>query len=100
MERLLLLLLLLLRLLVVRFIPGRVHRWVAQRLRQRTHNLCSAQLAGGRRSARGQHPGVLEPPPWLELTTREPSTNATRVSPPGSTHTSLPSLTANGRKST
>ncbi|CPB94213.1 Uncharacterised protein [Mycobacterium tuberculosis] len=42
----------------------------------------------------------LEPPPWLELTTREPSTNATRVSPPGSTHTSLPSLTANGRKST
>jgi len=42
----------------------------------------------------------LDPPPWLELTTREPSTSATRVSPPGSTHTSLPSLTANGLRST
>src|SRR5262249_27028060 len=42
----------------------------------------------------------LDPPPWLELTTREPSTRATRDSPPGSTHTSSPSLTANGRRST
>lgn len=42
----------------------------------------------------------FEPPPWLELTTRDPSTSAVRVRPPGSTQTSLPSLTANGRKST
>src|ERR1700744_3887620 len=42
----------------------------------------------------------LDPPPWLELTTRDPSTSATRVRPPGSTHTSSPSLTANGRRST
>src|SRR5271165_3269221 len=42
----------------------------------------------------------LEPPPWLEFTTRDPSTRATRVRPPGNTHTSSPSLTANGRKST
>ena len=42
----------------------------------------------------------LDPPPWLELTTSEPSVSATRVSPPGSTHTSSPSLTANGRRST
>ena len=42
----------------------------------------------------------LEPPPWLELTTSSPSGSATRVSPPGSTHTLSPSLTANGRRST
>ncbi|SKU71794.1 Uncharacterised protein [Mycobacteroides abscessus subsp. abscessus] len=42
----------------------------------------------------------LEPPPWLEFTTSEPSGSATRVSPPGSTHTSSPSLTAKGRRST
>ena len=28
----------------------------------------------------------LEPPPWLELTTYEPSTSAVRVRPPGNTH--------------
>ena len=51
--------------------------------------------------ARGASTQVsLEPPPWLELTTREPSTSATRVSPPGSTQTPSPSLTANGRRST
>jgi hypothetical protein len=42
----------------------------------------------------------LEPPPWLELTTSSPSGSATRVSPPGSTHTLEPSLTAKGRRST
>src|SRR2546421_6474924 len=41
----------------------------------------------------------LEPPPWLELTTSAPSGSATRVSPPGSSQTSLPSLMANGRRS-
>ena len=41
----------------------------------------------------------LEPPPWLELTIRLPSRSATRVSPPGSTRTCSPSLTANGRRS-
>ena len=40
------------------------------------------------------------PPPWLELTTRLPFGSATRVRPPGSTNTSSPSLTANGRRST
>ena len=29
----------------------------------------------------------LDPPPWLELTTSEPSVRATRVSQPGSTQT-------------
>ncbi len=28
----------------------------------------------------------FEPPPWLELTTYDPSRSATRLSPPGSTH--------------
>src|SRR5205823_535577 len=42
----------------------------------------------------------FDPPPWLELTTSDPSGSATRVKPPGSTHTSSPSLTANGRRST
>ena len=42
----------------------------------------------------------FDPPPWLELTTSDPSGSATRVRPPGSTHTDSPSLTANGRKST
>ncbi len=42
----------------------------------------------------------LDPPPCEELTTSSPSGSATRVSPPGSTHTRLPSLTANGRRST
>src|SRR6266513_2297311 len=41
----------------------------------------------------------FEPPPWLELTTTLPSGSATLVSPPGTTHTLSPSLTANGRKS-
>src|SRR5205085_11418045 len=41
----------------------------------------------------------LEPPPWLELTTTLPSGSATLVSPPCTTHTLSPSLTANGRKS-
>ena len=42
----------------------------------------------------------FEPPPWLEFTTRLPSGSATRLSPPGSTNTLVPSLTANGRRST
>src|SRR2546430_11085890 len=42
----------------------------------------------------------LEPPPCEEFTTRLPSGTATRVSPPGRTNTELPSLTANGRRST
>src|SRR5205085_4797452 len=42
----------------------------------------------------------FDPPPWLELTTRLPSGRATRVRPPGTTHTRSPSLTANGRRST
>jgi hypothetical protein len=55
----------------------------------------------GRAAARGASTQVsFEPPPWLELTTREPSTRATRVRPPGNTHTLSPSLTANGRRST
>ena len=32
----------------------------------------------------------LVPPPWLELTTSEPASSATRVSPPGTMRTSLP----------
>src|SRR5260221_8871561 len=35
----------------------------------------------------------LVPPPWLELTTSEPSRSATRVSPPGTICTSLPDST-------
>ncbi len=41
----------------------------------------------------------FEPPPCELLTTSWPSGSATRVSPPGSTQTSVPSLTANGRRS-
>jgi hypothetical protein len=41
----------------------------------------------------------LVPPPWLELTTREPFRSATRVKPPGITLVSLPDST-NGLKST
>src|SRR5690606_186012 len=35
----------------------------------------------------------FDPPPRLEFTISSPSGSATRVSPPGSTHTSSPSLT-------
>src|SRR3954462_7199136 len=41
----------------------------------------------------------LVPPPWLELTTSEPSLRATRVSPPGTMVIFLPDST-NGRRST
>ena len=41
----------------------------------------------------------FDPPPWLELTTYDPGRSATRVRPPGSTQTSSPLLTANGRRS-
>ena len=42
----------------------------------------------------------FEPPPREEFTISSPSPSATRVRPPGSTQTRLPSLTANGRRST
>src|SRR5262249_17796512 len=42
----------------------------------------------------------FEPPPWLELTTYEPSRSATRVSPPGSTHAPPGSVGTNRRRST
>src|SRR5580704_19726772 len=76
----------------------------------------TGSAAGGRGTATGAvHPAPddvgsgprwstthvsFEPPPWLELTTSPPSWRATRVRPPGRTHTRSPSLTANGRKST
>ena len=41
----------------------------------------------------------FEPPPCELLTTSWPPGSATRVSPPGSTQISVPSLTANGRRS-
>src|SRR5438477_127984 len=41
----------------------------------------------------------LVPPPWLELTTSEPSFSATRVSPPGMMVILRPDRT-NGRRST
>src|SRR3954470_24435300 len=41
----------------------------------------------------------FEPPPWLELTTYDPSTSATLVSPPGSTHGPLFANSRYGRKS-
>src|SRR6266851_9567680 len=41
----------------------------------------------------------LVPPPWLELTTSEPSRRATRVRPPGTMWISLPDSTK-GRRST
>ena len=40
----------------------------------------------------------LVPPPWLELTTSEPSFSATRVSPPGTMRTVEPDSTK-GRRS-
>ena len=42
----------------------------------------------------------LVPPPWLELTTSEPSRSATRVSPPGTICTPFAPERMNGRKST
>src|SRR5437867_5308014 len=42
----------------------------------------------------------LVPPPWLELTTREPGSSATRVSPPGTMRTRSRPMRTNGRKST
>ena len=67
---------------------------------------CVGDGGAGRRAARRRRRSPastqvsFEPPPWLELTTSEPSGSATRVSPPGSTQTSSPSFTANGRRST
>ena len=40
------------------------------------------------------------PPPWLELTTSEPSCSATRVSPPGTIRMRSRPVSTNGRKST
>ena len=42
----------------------------------------------------------LVPPPWLELTTSEPSLSATRVSPPGTTRTPSEPDSTKGRRST
>jgi hypothetical protein len=57
---------------------------------------CAAD--GARRSVSTQV--SFDPPPWELFTTSCPSPSATRVSPPGSTHTSWPSFTAKGRRST
>ena len=40
------------------------------------------------------------PPPWLELTTSEPSFSATRVSPPGTMVVRLLPVSTKGRRST
>src|SRR6266702_2256945 len=40
------------------------------------------------------------PPPWLELTTRDPFFSATRVSPPGTMRTRSRPVRTNGRRST
>jgi len=62
--------------------------------------ICGGRWAGrgrGRRNLPSPSTQVsFEPPPWEELTISSPSGSATRVSPPGSTQTSLPSLTAKG----
>ena len=42
----------------------------------------------------------LVPPPWLELTTSEPSFSATRVNPPGTMVVRLEPVSTKGRKST
>src|SRR4029078_11557199 len=42
----------------------------------------------------------LVPPPWLELTTSEPSFSATRVRPPGTMVTRSFPVSTNGRRST
>ena len=42
----------------------------------------------------------LVPPPWLELTTSEPSFSATRVSPPGTIVVRSRPVSTNGRRST
>ena len=47
-----------------------------------------------------EHPGVLAAATLAAVDDQSPSGKATRVSPPGSTQTSSPLLTANGRRST
>src|ERR1700760_978570 len=42
----------------------------------------------------------LVPPPWLELTTSEPSFSATRVNPPGTMVVRLEPVSTKGRRST
>src|SRR5262249_61027949 len=42
----------------------------------------------------------LLPPPWLELTTRDPFLSATRVSPPGTMRVRSRPVSTNGRRST
>src|SRR6185369_9281996 len=42
----------------------------------------------------------FDPPPWLELTTYDPSTSATRVNPPGSTQDPDGRVSTKGRRST
>ena len=67
--------------------------------------LCALDIAGHpvqRLGDAAQHQAStqvsFEPPPCDELTTSEPSRSATRVSPPGTTRTSLPNSTK-GRRS-
>jgi len=71
------------------------------RARDARRETAAAQLAVASDARVGASTQVsLLPPPWLEFTTRLPFGSATRVRPPGSTNTSSPSLTANGRRST
>src|ERR1019366_7414218 len=61
-------------------------------------------LAGGTAPRKGMLSSLstqvsFDPPPREELTISSPSPSATRVSPPGRTQTSSPSLTAKGRRS-
>src|SRR5579885_2296609 len=58
---------------------------------------CAARATGTHLSS--THVSLV-PPPWLELTTREPLLSATRVRPPGTMRTRLRPVSTNGRRST
>src|SRR5581483_7276075 len=74
-------------------------------LRQRLSPTPTSPLAGGgrapgkwlRQSHSSKIPVSLVPPPWLELTTSEPSFSATRVSPPGTMVVRWLPVSTNGR---
>src|SRR6202012_5218987 len=60
-------------------------------------------FGGSRQHALGYSSRIqvsLVPPPWLELTTSEPSFSATRVKPPGTMVVRLEPVSTKGRKST
>src|SRR6516164_2782127 len=82
---------------------GRGHLWAQYLTPTPTLPFSGGEVASIERLYRSYSSKIhvsLVPPPWLELTTSEPSFSATRVRPPGTIRTPSAPDRTNGRKST